>query len=54
VPQDPIPPGDGCTAIDWWFTTDSQSTQTKKQQVEATKAIELPPACTAVLGAPSR
>jgi penicillin-insensitive murein endopeptidase len=54
VPQDPLPPGDGCTAMDWWFTPDSQSTQTKKQKAEAATPIQLPPACAAVLDAPSR
>jgi len=47
-PQDPLPPGDGCTAVEWWFSPDAQATQTKRQ-AEAPTPPALPPACQALL-----
>jgi len=53
TPQDPLPPGDGCTAVDWWFTADSQTTHTKRQQTDAATPIHLPDTCEAILEAPA-
>lgn len=51
--QDPLPPGDGCTAVDWWFSADRQSTHAKRQEADAGTPIHLPAACAGVLEASS-
>ncbi|HVR60902.1 MAG TPA: penicillin-insensitive murein endopeptidase [Polyangia bacterium] len=47
--QEPLAPGDGCTALDWWFSPNAQATQTKRRE-EPEPAPRLPPAaCEALI-----
>jgi penicillin-insensitive murein endopeptidase len=49
VPQDPLPPDDGCHALAWWFSADAQKTQEKKAAEQAAGPPPLPDACRSVL-----
>jgi penicillin-insensitive murein DD-endopeptidase len=51
-PQEPLPPGDGCAALDWWFTEDARRTQQQRRDLAAEEARQPPPlpsACGALL-----
>jgi penicillin-insensitive murein endopeptidase len=47
--QDPLPAGDGCDALDWWFTDDSSRARTERQgQAAAAPPPSLPAACQSI------
>jgi penicillin-insensitive murein endopeptidase len=49
VPQDPVPPGDGCDAsLAWWFTDEALNPAPGPRARDLTMA-DLPPACADVL-----
>ncbi len=49
VPQDPVPPGDGCDAsLAWWFTDEALNPPPGPAARDLTMA-DLPPACADVL-----
>ena len=52
TPQPPLPPGDGCDQLDWWFDAKAQADRDKGHQTYAAKvgaAPELPEGCRALL-----
>ncbi|MBL8582494.1 MAG: penicillin-insensitive murein endopeptidase [Rhizobiaceae bacterium] len=54
--QDPIPKGDGCDKLDWWFTEEPWRPATGPQKPKARDVMtmaSLPKACRDVLAAPS-
>jgi penicillin-insensitive murein endopeptidase len=53
--QEPLPAGDDCAAVDWWFSADAQATHTRRQRDEVEGvAVKLPPACQSLLDQPAR
>ena len=52
VAPPPLPPGDGCDQLGWWFDTAAQAERQKARKKYAARvgaAPELPPACRALL-----
>nr|MDQ3959431.1 penicillin-insensitive murein endopeptidase [Pseudomonadota bacterium] len=43
VPQEPLPAGDGCDALEWWFTEEALHPKAPIQKIP-----KLPQACTEV------
>lgn len=50
VGQEPPPPGDGCDALDWWFTAEAAAPQPTGAARKPTTLADLPPACRALVG----
>jgi penicillin-insensitive murein endopeptidase len=51
-PQDPLPAGDGCAGVAWWFSADERRAREQRQQATAEEARAPPPlpaACTPLL-----
>jgi penicillin-insensitive murein endopeptidase len=42
-PQDPLPAGNGCEGVAWWFSEDARKTQQEKAEAQAAEARQPPP-----------
>lgn len=54
VPQAPLPPGDGCDALGWWFNPKAEAERTKGKEGYSSRVRTAPPlpvACEALLPA---
>ena len=52
VPQAPLPPGDGCDALAWWFNPAAQAERAREHHSYSSRvgaAPALPPACAALI-----
>jgi len=57
VSQAPVPAGDGCKELDWWFSPEAQEDRKKgqaKYQAKVGKAPGMPAECKALLDKPGK
>lgn len=47
-PQEPLPAGDGCGDVAWWFTRDAK--KTREQRMQSVDPLRLPDACEDLVG----